>query len=459
MVSKSPYHPHRSSGLANPPITYTFEGYSPATPEASPAPVPVPIASSTFPEGNQPVSEADEPMEEQSDDDGPAAYREDSTPPLGDTITPAPQGLRQSAETAASLLKFVADHVDHAMPGVRIDQIARDRELRDQRLRQLDPNVLAAVIWGSWKMVTGIINDPHYKEDESDFKLTVMQLIPFFTLFANALEHNDNRFDQLIQVLEPDEPVCVEADIIIFNKDDFLRREHLIEQKYKAISLDKAKGYLNKTDRVGMDSVSIAHSAQSVISLDLGECGAVQPPLPAQLLRDSIGQRRFEVLCVPGTTFFENIPDIVRKYRRWLGLCEDCGGYHPRSTDDCRLAREKERALIAPNYGIQLINDRIYWMPRFLSGDFQLNVQHYEHVFPGSVFLFQRVPPRIRYARKSFGACKTCGIIHRASDDASAISCPYNPPLIAQYFVKDFHIVEKSKSNPIVDIHRETSDF
>lgn len=399
--------------------------------------------------------ESDEPMGGASDDDGPAAYREDSEPPHEPFGPPAPQGLRQSAETAAGLHEFVVDHVSHLVPGIRIDQIARDNSLREQRLRQLDPNVLAAVIWGSWKTVTGFIGDPHFSEDESDFKLTVMQLIPFFTALSSALERN--RFDQLIQVLEPNEPISVEADFLIFNRDDFLKREHLIEQKFKAVSLDKANGY-TKNGRVGLDSISIAHDAQN-ISLDLGECGAVQAPLIAHLLQDSVGQRRFETLCVPGTVFYENVPEIVELYRRLLDLCKFCAGLHPYSSDECRHAHERERKLFSPTYGAQRVGNRTFWTPALLANDFHFHAQHYEHVYPGSVFLFQSVPPRIRHARKIFGGCEKCGLFHDKTDLPSSLHCPYNVPLIAQRFVKDFHAVEKSQGDPIVNDLNNTSDF
>jgi hypothetical protein len=450
MVAKSPYHPYRTSSHANTTgISYTFGGFSTvasSAPATSSAPAPQSSA-------NVPDPEADETMKENDEDDGPA-YR--GSPPLDNVNPPAQQGLNESAKTATGLHNFVVDHVNHALPNVRIDQVARDIALRQQRLKQLDPQVLAAVIWGSWKTVTALIDDPHYVDDEEDFELTVIQLIPFFNALSVAL--NKNRFDQLIQVMEPDEPIAVEADFLIFTRDDFLRREHLIEQKYKAVSLDKAQGYV-KTTRIGFDSVSLAQSAQDVITLDLGECGSIQPPIPAQLLQDSIGQRRFEVLCVPGTVFFENIPDIVKKYRHWLGLCEDCGGYHPYSTDDCRLTQKRERELFSADYGTQLVGGRLYWIPRDISHDFAMHAQHYEHVYPGSLFLFQRIPPRVRHARKEFGACKTCGIIHEPNDDPSVRRCPYNVPLTTQRFIKAFHTVEKSKSNPIVDVLVESSDF
>jgi hypothetical protein len=321
-----------------------------------------------------------------------------------------------------------------------------ESDLRSTNAGRTDPSVLNATLWGGYLMVCDALRASLTGDDETDFSQTSRTIMPFFDLLSERI--STHGMDQKIQVVRAGDCIDRNSDILVFKTSTFRHRLLNLKAKHRSISIDRAEGFRPKGlyDR---EDVRMAHAAQNIISLSMGGSAYVQAPFPPHLLRDSFAIRRYEQLCVPGTVFYENMPTLIHKMRVLYALCVICGGLHLWDEFECRRRHEAERLLVSQGYlEIESESHDLYY-PEYLKENVQYNAQFYSQVFPGSVFLFDRVPMAILAARKHFRVCDACGILHLTTlASPLLLHCPYNIPELAQRFVEHTHRYENAHCTP-----------
>lgn len=347
------------------------------------------------------------------------------------------------SDKTTQLRGHVSDYLDHAIPVLRHDQFKRDRDLQAERMSTADPHMMIAGMFGAWNMISKMFGDDANDFSEEQLKSSCSQMVPFFQLYADMVRKHG--FSSVIQVLGRDDHVDVDASIIALTRDNYLKRTHLQELKWKALSLNKRSGYAPPV-ALYADDIALAHEANTAIRLPFGQYTVTPAPIPAHLLRDAIAASRYVATCLPGTYFLEHIPTEIERARIAFGVCMGCAGHHIfRTPQVCLETKIEERNIIAPHYDIRVIGNNPalpYFMPNAASSDMDVHAQFFQNVYPGSTFPFSRVPPTILEARELFGACPACGITHLPSH-MTIRACPYNVSLQAESFVRDFQTAER----------------
>ena len=362
----------------------------------------------------------------------------------------------EPADVATDLHEIGNDFLSHHMPNTLPDRLRRDRELQERRLKQHDPEVLTAAIWGSYKTITAILNDEVDNENKNAFRATCRQLFPFFSAFSKKIKTQG--FAQVVHIPAGIEHVDGDADFVILTGRDFLDRLQRIKAKEKAMSLTKLHGY-STPDDIPQEDVLMAHEINSSIRLTIAGGTSIPAPFPAHLLRNVPAVQRFIEIALPGTFFLDHTPVEVETARILYGVCRDCACVYLENGHDCRKAKIEERRVFSPTYTKKLVGGVPYYVPPFLLDDFDLHAAHYELVYPGACFLFGKVPPAISDARANFRLCGDCGLSHRVVLNSPpftmlptppSLLCPFNIRLLAEKFVKEFEKAECYLAKPAI---------
>lgn len=378
------------------------------------------------------------------------------TPDSLTSSTSESESENEPVDTAVDLRLIGKDFLSHHMPNTLPARLQRDRELQERRLRQLDPEVLTAAIWGGYKTITAIINDDVDQDNEKTFRDACKQLLPFFSVFAERSRKQG--FQQVIQIPATFEHVDHDADFVVLTGRDYLNRQQRIKAKEKAISLTNLHGY-SQPDVIDRDDLLMAHNVNSSIRLTIGGGTSIPAPFPAHVLRDVPAVQRFTEVALPGTLFLDGIPTEVEVTRLLFGVCSGCAGLIPDDGCNCVIDKLRERHLLAPSYTNKTVGGVTHFVPQFLEEDFDLHAAHYKLVFPGACFLFSRTPPAIADARANFRLCADCGLAHKILLNSppftmlptpAALSCPYNLRLMAEKFVRKFQQTEAASAKPAV---------
>jgi hypothetical protein len=360
----------------------------------------------------------------------------------------------EAAQTAADLRYIADDFLSHHIPNTLPSRLQRDQQLQEQRLKHLDPEVLTAAIWGSYKTITAILNDAVDETEETAFRISCEQLLPFFSAFAARVKKQG--FCQIVNIPAGFEHVDNDADFVILTGRDFLDRMRRLKAKMKAMNLTQLHGY-TMPDTIDREDLLMAHEITNSIRLTIGGGTSVPAPFPAHVLRDVPAVQRFTEIALPGTLFLDHIPTDVELTRILFGVCKFCAGL--REGCNCRDDKLEERRSFSPTYVEKLVGGVSYYVPPFLVDDFHLHVTHYELVYPGACFLFGKVPPAIANARMDFRVCPDCGIFHKINLNSppftmlptpASLLCPYNTRLLAEKFVREFHQVESYVARPSI---------
>lgn len=353
----------------------------------------------------------------------------------------------RAAATVADIRPFIQDFLEAALPNLRDDQLRRDRDLQARRLDDIDAEMLLASMYGSWSFISNTFGKGTGRFSESQFRATARQLIPAFeAIEAHIRRHGEGG---TIQFLGADDHIDVDAVLVFLHQADILKRMHMVETKLKARSINRVQGYAPPQIYDHNDTI-LAHEAHSCIRLTLAQHTRIPVPIPVHLIRDAFASARFAELCMPGTHFLEHVPVDVERARKLFNLCFACGGYHIWITPrDCRNSRLEDRILIAPHYKLYALGNsptEVFFMPITLTERREVVAHNYLYVYPGSLFLFGRVPPAIVEARERVNACTECGIAHNVVSNSTS-RCPYNLAVLAERFVKLFHASEHCLSD------------
>lgn len=354
-------------------------------------------------------------------------------------------GETESApHTAAQrVFEYVYDYYVTERARIRLGQ---ENHLRSLNLSRSDPSVLAATMWGAFLMVSDLVNEPFNSSDQSDFSDMAMNILPFFEALSERIQTHG--LDQRVQLVHTNDCIDSDSDFVVFKTHSLRRRLLNLKAKHQRISVNRIEGF-RPPDFYKKDDVQMAHAAQNIISLRMGGTAYVQAPFPPHLLRDAFAIRRYEQMCVPGTVYFENMPTLIKEVRLLYLLCIICGGSHPWTTIECRQKHLNERLVVSAGYLEAESNDCKLYYPHYLREDIKYHAQHYIQVYPGSVFLFDRVPLAIIAARKHFRVCEACGILHTTTLASPLhLHCPYDLVLLANRFVKTTHQYEINHCMP-----------
>jgi hypothetical protein len=360
----------------------------------------------------------------------------------------------EAADAAIDLHLIAEDFLSHHLPNTLPDRIRRDQELQGRRLKYLDPEVLTAAIWGSYKTITTVLNDGVDEMDGPAFRQSCQQLLPFFSAFGGKAKKQGHPV--VTHVAANFEHVDYDADFVILTGRDFADRMRRVKAKCKALSLTKLHGY-TLPDEIEQEDLLMAHDINSSIRLTIGGGTSIPAPFPAHLLRDVPAVQRYTEVALPGTSFLDQVPTEVEIARILFGVCKTCAS--PRERCDCRDIRIQERRSYSPTYITRLVGGVTYYVPPFLLDDFDLHAIHYELVYPGACFLFGKVPPAIADARSDFRVCPDCGLSHKISLNSppftmlptpASLLCPYNTRLLAEKFVREFKQVESYAAKPSI---------
>jgi hypothetical protein len=375
-----------------------------------------------------------------------------SMPGLMTASADSDEDAEEMAEDAPNTVSFsTASHVYTFVYDIYVDARERIRQAQEQRLMAMevgrnDPSVLVAAMWGAYMTIADLVRQPVTAKDEADFAETAKTLMPFFELLSERFHARG--LDQQIQVVHTNDCIDPDSDIVVFKTNSLRRRLQNLKEKYQSITIDRIEGFRPKGNYKRED-VEMAHTAQHIISLHMGGSSYVQAPFPPHLLRDAFAIRRYEKMCVPGTIFFENMPGLIRKMRLFFLLCIICGGSHAWNASECRRKHVEERLLISEGYSEVDSGPCTLYFPEHLRNSIKYHAQHYMQVFPGSVFLFDRVPLALIAARKEFRVCEACGIFHRTTLASPLhLHCPYDLNMLAQRFVRDTHQFEAENCTP-----------
>jgi hypothetical protein len=345
--------------------------------------------------------------------------------------------------TAEIVYTFVYDIYAAERARLRLGQ---ETELRSMHLSRDDPGVLAATMWGAYLTIADLFRQPVTGSDEADFRDTAINLLPFFDLLSERFQTHG--LDQRVQIVRTNDCIDPDADLLVFKTNSFRRRLLNLKAKHQRISINRTEGF-KPPALYKKEDVRMAHAAQSIITLHSGGAAHVQAPFPPHLLRDAFAVRRYEKMCVPGTVYFENMPSLIREVRLLYFLCYICGGSHTWSPSECRRRHVEERLLVSAGYSeVECGTCRLYYPP-YLKDEIKYHSQHYVQVYPGTVFLFERVPLAIVAARKHFRVCEACGILHVTTlASPLLLHCPYDLVFLANRFVKITHQYEIDRCTP-----------
>jgi hypothetical protein len=364
------------------------------------------------------------------------------------------EGEDEATDIVIDLAHIAEDFVSHHLPNTLPARLQRDRQMQEHRLKQLDPEVLTAAMWGSFKTISAILNDNADERDEGSFRVTCHQLLPLFAALSKKMKSHGQC--QIIHIPANMEHVDYEADFVVLDGRDYLIRQQRIKKKGKAMSLLKLHGY-SQPDEMEQTDLLMAHNIHSSIRLTIGGGTSVPAPFPAHVLRDVPAVQRFTEIALPGTVFLDSIPTEVEKTRILFGVCKTCASIRERC--DCRGGKVEERRSFTPTYVYKLVAGVNHYLPPSLVDDFDVHVTHYELVYPGACFLFGKVPPAIEDARANFRLCPDCGLSHKVSLNSppftmlptpAALLCPYNARLLAERFVREFHQFESYSARPAI---------
>jgi hypothetical protein len=360
----------------------------------------------------------------------------------------------EATDAAVDLHLIAEDFLSHHLPNTLPSRIQRDQELQNQRLKQHDAEVLTAAIWGSYKTITSVLNDHVDDMDEAGFHQTCHQLLPFLSALGKKAKKQGH--PQITHLAASFEHVDVDADFVILTGRDFLDRIQRVKAKCRAVSLSKLHGY-TMPDQIEQEDVLTAHDINSNIRLTIGGGTSIPAPFPAHLLRDVPAVQRFKEVALPGTSFLDQVPTEVEMARILFGVCKTCAS--PRERCRCRNVKLQERRSYSPTYVTKTVRSNTFYVPPFLLDDFDLHTVHYELVYPGTCFLFSKVPPSIADARSNFRVCPDCGLSHKISLNSppftmlptpTLLLCPYNTRVLAEKFVREFKQVESDVGKPAI---------
>jgi hypothetical protein len=369
---------------------------------------------------------------------GLMSVSEDDSDNMDDeTTSPVPPSAAQYMYT------FVYDFLASERARLRLSQEA---EIRSMNLFHTDPEVLTATMWGAYLTISDVLHQSLNGNDEEAFAATSQTIIPFFDLLSERI--STHGMNQRVQVVRAGDCIDPDSDILVLKTSTFRRRLQHLKAKYQSITVNRAEGF-KPPDLYRRDDVQMAHAAQSIITLHMGGAAYIQAPFPPHLLRDTFAVRRYEQQCVPGTVYFENMPSFIREVRLLYLLCVICGGSHPWNALECRRRHLEERLVVSAGYSEVQCGPCVLYYPQYLKDDIKYHSQHYVQVYPGSVFLFDRVPLAVIAARKHFRVCETCGILHMTTlASPLQLHCPYDLVLLANRFVRISHQYEIAHCAP-----------
>lgn len=437
------------------PPSYATPSTTPAQHIATPLPGPIP-STSTAPETVDLEAIFEQVHREQMEADTNAQPEPDESASTHEVIyiDSDSEGEDEVTDIVMDLHHVAEDFISHYLPNTLPARLQRDRELQEHRLKQLDPEVLTAAIWGSFKTIAAILNDEVDERDEEAFRVTCHQLLPLFSAISKKMKTHGHC--QLIHIPTNCEHVDHAADFVVLSGRDYLDRQHRIKKKAKAVSLSKLHGY-SQPDEMEQADLLMAHNIQSSIHLTIGGGTSIPPPFPAHLLRDVPAVQRYTEIALPGTVFLDIVPIEVEKTRILFGVCKTCASIRERC--ECRDGRVQERRSFSPTYVYKRFGNTNYYIPPGLIDDFDLHAMHYESVYPGACFPFGKVPPAIEDARSNFRLCANCGLSHQISLNSppftmlptpAALLCPYNTRMIAENFVREFQQYESYSARPSI---------
>ncbi|KIM21720.1 hypothetical protein M408DRAFT_301233 [Serendipita vermifera MAFF 305830] len=351
----------------------------------------------------------------------------------------------EKADTVHSLMDIVGDYLSHAFSNLSLDQVQRDLALRELRLKQDDPEMIATATWGAYRLLCATQSNPVNPELEKDFRSTVLQLLPFFQAYAAKVR--DVGFNTSVQVLKKGDHIDPTAGFLVFETDDYMQRQELIEEKHKSIAINRIDGY-HHNETFSQARALQAQHASTYLRLIIGAVTEPLPPFPSNLLNDAFAIAKYWFQALPGTWFGEHPPHMVIIARIALEVCIACAGLHTESQSECDKEHRNQRKDIATSYHMRSYGQsgKGYFVPSGIMVP-PIEPQYWKLVYPGSLALFGKMHPAIIDARTRYKACLTCGIQH-----VFGSVCPYNVSLLAETFLQKFHRFELIHCTPRLPI-------
>jgi hypothetical protein len=279
--------------------------------------------------------------------------------------------------------------------------------------------------------------------EESKFLFS--RLLPIFCAVQNYSK--GAFFNANIQNVGRNDEVHPDTDFVFIKKRHFDSRLADTTSRIIDIPIRPLDGYPVPTS-IRRDHIQFAETARRSLQFTIDGQASISPPIPAHLLHDPIAIRRYIEQCLPGTPFFENCPNEVAIARAAFNACLLCGLFHVGTTMMCSTDKMAERALIADGYELVQSYQSLYYVPGFVRSDMDRHHFHYRSVYPGSYFLFGRVPAAIAAARYNYKVCPECGLLHKTGFTANCYSCPYPLKALAESAVFEHGVHEAQLASP-----------
>jgi hypothetical protein len=336
-------------------------------------------------------------------------------------------------------LGLVFDYFEHRRPGLLIEYPGLSID------EPMNPLIFGSTFAAAFSFLSGLTSTPNRAVEMEKSKTIFARVLPIF----HALQDHSNGalFEGKIQTVGRNEDVDPNTDFV------FMKKRHLdslvadISFKANEIHIRPFEGY-PVPQSIRREDIHFAETARRSLQFSIDGHTTISPPIPAHLVHNSIALRRYLEQCLPGTPFFENCPADVAAAREAFMACLLCGLFHVGTTLMCSNDKLAERAKIADNYELVQSYQSLYFVPAFLNGDMDRHHFHYRSVYPGSYFLFSRVPAAIAAARYNYKVCIECGLLHKTGFTANSYSCPYPLAALAESAVNEHAAREFQLASP-----------
>jgi hypothetical protein len=330
-------------------------------------------------------------------------------------------------------LELVFDYFDHRRPGLLIENPGLSIN------EPMNPLLFGSTFAAAFSFLSNLTSAPDRTVDMDTTKPLFSRFLPIFSAVQDYSQ--GTIFDGKIQTVGRNDEIHPDTDFV------FMKRRHLdsriadIQNKVDDIVIRPFEGYPVPAS-IRREDIHFAEMARRSLEFSIDGHTSISPPIPSHLIHNSVALRRYLEQCLPGTPFFENCPLEVAAARQAFMVCLLCGLFHVGTTLMCSNDKMAERALIADKYELVQSYQSLYYIPSFLRDDMDRHHFHYRSVYPGSYFLFSRVPAAIAAARYNYKVCPECGLVHKTGFTANTYSCPYPLKALAESAVYEHSVHE-----------------